>query len=124
MLLTMRPSKEGINTNMLCKFVLHRIIGNLDGSSVITKKRCGGSTRIPKLANTTKAIQFYSSSGKCSKFGLYTRTRYIGLFLGLPGNRRRAKKNTIPSYGTTICRVTCPSGVRVSMMLKWTITSI
>jgi hypothetical protein len=35
-LMTIRPSKEGINTNMLGQFMLYRIIGDLDGSCVVT----------------------------------------------------------------------------------------
>ena len=112
LLMTMRPSKEDINTNMFSKFMLHRIIGNLNGSSVVTQKRCGDITRNPQISQQpSKPYNSCSSSGKCSKFSHCTRTRYNSLFLGLPGNRRGAKKNAVPCYGTTICRVTCPSGV-------------
>jgi hypothetical protein len=43
--ITMRPSKENINTNMLCKF-MHMIIGNLCGSSVVAhaQNRCRSIT--------------------------------------------------------------------------------
>jgi hypothetical protein len=90
-LMTMRLSKEGIDTNMLCKFVLHRIVSNMDDSSVITQKRCGGIARNPKInQQPSKSYNFCSNGGKCSKFGLCIGTRYNGLFLRLPGNRRRA----------------------------------
>ena len=36
MLITMIPSKESINTDMLGKFMLHRIIGNLYSSCIVT----------------------------------------------------------------------------------------
>jgi len=36
---------------MLCKFMLHWIIGNLYASCIITEKRCGASHGIPKSAN-------------------------------------------------------------------------
>ena len=89
--MTMRPSKEGINTNMFSKFMLHKIIGNLYSSCIVTKKRCGDITRNPKISQQpSKPYNFCSSSGKCSKFGLCTGMRYNSLFLGLLGNRRRA----------------------------------
>jgi hypothetical protein len=48
-LMTMRPCKGGVNTDMFSEFMLDRIIGNLDGSSVITKKRRGGITGNSKI---------------------------------------------------------------------------
>jgi hypothetical protein len=53
-----------------------------------------------------------------------TRMRYSCLLLGLPCNRRRAKKNAVSSDGTFIYWVTRPSGFRVSMKLKRTIMRI
>jgi formate/nitrite transporter FocA (FNT family) len=35
-LVTVRLSEGSINTNMLCKFMLHRVFSNLYGSSIIT----------------------------------------------------------------------------------------
>ena len=125
LLMTMRPSKEGINTNMFSKFMLHRIISNLYSSCIVTKKRCGDITRNPKISQQpTKPYNLWSSSGKCSKFCLYTRARYSYLLLRLPCNRRGAKKNTISGDGMMIRWVTRPSGVRVSIELKRTITGI
>jgi len=45
----MRPCKRSVNTDMFSEFMLDRIIGNLDGSSVITKKRRGGITGNSKI---------------------------------------------------------------------------
>jgi hypothetical protein len=48
----MRLSKEGIDNNMFGKFMLHRIIGNLDGSCVLSQRRgVAASQGMPKSAN-------------------------------------------------------------------------
>ena len=121
--MTMRSSKEGINTNMFSKFMLHRIISNLYSSCIVTKKRCGDITRNPKISQQPSKPYNLCSSSKGSKFCLCTRMRYNCLFLGHPC-KRRAKKNGISCDGTTICWVTRPSGVRVSMKLERTILSL
>jgi hypothetical protein len=124
-LLTMRLSKGGIHTNMLCKFMLHMIIGNLYGPYIITEKRCGNITRNTKISQQpSKTYNLCGSSSKGPKFGLRTRMRYSCLFLGLPCNRRRDKKNAISRDGTSIYWVTRASGVWVSMKLKQIIMHI
>jgi hypothetical protein len=45
----MRLSEEGINPNMLCKCMLHRIISSLYGSYIITEKWFRGITRNTKI---------------------------------------------------------------------------
>jgi len=111
-LLIVRPSKEGIHTNMLCKFMLHRIIGNLYGSGIITEKRCGNITGNTKISQQpSKLDNLCRSSSKGSKFSLCTRARYSCLFLGLPCNRRRTKKNAVSCDRASIIRVTRPSRV-------------
>jgi len=88
---------------------------------VMSQRRgVAASQEIPK----SKPYNLYNSSSKCSKFCLYTRTGYNCLLLGLPGNRRKAKKNIVSYDGAMICWVTHPSGVRVSIKLEWTISSI
>ena len=121
----MRPSKGGINTNILCKFMLHMIIENMYGSSIITKKMYGIITRNTKISQQpSKPYNLRSGGSKCSKFCLCTGPRYRYLFLGLPCKRRRTKKNAITSDRTTICQITCSNGGRVSKKLKRTITGI
>ena len=50
LLMTVRTSEKGINTNMLSKLMFDRVIGNLYGSSVIAQKRCGCITRYTKIS--------------------------------------------------------------------------
>jgi hypothetical protein len=40
---------------MLCKFMLHGVFGNLYGSRIITKKKCGASQETPKSANSHRS---------------------------------------------------------------------
>jgi hypothetical protein len=101
---------------MFCEFMLYSIIGNLYGSRIVTEKWHGGITRNTKISQqSSKPYNLCSSSGKCSKFYLYTRTRYNYLLLRLPCNRR-AKKDAIACDRTTVHWVTHPSGVRVLSM--------
>jgi hypothetical protein len=55
LLLTMRPSKEGIHTNMLCKFMLHRIIGNLYAPVLSQRRGVATSQETPKSANNHRS---------------------------------------------------------------------
>ena len=124
-LMTMRPSKGSINTDILCKLMFHGIIGNLYSSSIVTKKRSGSITRDAKISQQPpKPYNPRSSGGKCAKFSLCTGPRDSCLLLGLPCKRRRTKKYAITGYRAAIGGITCPSGIRVSIQSKRAITSI
>lgn len=75
----MSVGKEHINTDMLIKFMFHRIIAN---------RSCGASQEILKSqlatigSHTTSAMVLASVRSFASI--VYTRARYRGLFLGLP----------------------------------------
>jgi hypothetical protein len=116
---SMRLSEANINANIL----FHKVIGNMYGAGIVTKQRCGGTTRYTKISQQpSKPYNLWSSGRKCSKFCLYTRMRHGCLLLRLPC-KRRTRKNEIACDRAMIHWVTCPSGVGISMKLKHTINT-
>jgi hypothetical protein len=92
------------------------------------KRGVAVSQKNPKISQQPlKPYNFYGSSGKCSKFGLYTRTRYISLFLGdfqAIGEEPRMQYLVMERRSFRSLAQVDPSGFQVSTKLKWIVTSI
>jgi hypothetical protein len=124
MLITMKPSKESIDTN---NETIH--ITSFTGSLAIYiapvlshRRGVAASQEIPKSANNHQSHMISKvvvASARSSASVLERDTTACFLDFHAIGEDPR-----VPCDGTTICWVTRPSGVRVSMKLKRTNTSI
>ena len=84
-----------IHTNVLGQLMLDRI-NNLKGASTVTVKRCGrGNADTKILKHPAKPDELPNRSRQNMKLSLNTRAGDSSLFLGLPDNQRRTKKDTV-----------------------------
>src|SRR6266498_3402358 len=101
--------------------MFYRVIGNLDGSCVITKKRRGIFALYTNISQQpTKPNNLRGCGGKSSKFSFSAGPRDSCLFLGLPCNERSPKKDAISCNGAPINWITRPGRIRISVKLELT----
>jgi hypothetical protein len=114
----LQTEHKTVDGNVFCKLMLHRILSNINGTSINTVHMCRNSKRNPNVSQQPlKPCHLSRHTSQSTQLSLSTGTSNNSMLFGLPCNQGGAKEDTIGRVGLEIRRISTPSCIIISREL-------